>query len=320
MAVFARTRRATDPFNEKVRARIFGMSTSMSSGSEHDGENDFISPSPSSTLRLSHLVQNFLEDENSAAADSVGEREVRDNSDSEDESVSSDPTALIEDVIEPLVNNNADQFRNDLLSHVTKAVEVFSLFRKNKSVFNRNVMAYLREIGYNAGICKSKWNTSPGGGLTAGNYEFIDVIIQPQSTPSPSERCLRYFIDVDFAGEFEIARETENYSKMRNALPIILVGKAEELKRVVRVMCDEARRSMKRNGLSLPPWRKNRYMQAKWFGPYRRTVNQMPSPSSTAVHAMVLPKMTVKCRAVGFDTGIDGGGGRFFVTPATRTR
>ncbi|GAB4841475.1 hypothetical protein Ancab_022191 [Ancistrocladus abbreviatus] len=317
MAMFVRTKRATDPFNEKVRARIFERTTSFSSGSEHDGENDLVSPS--STLCLSHLVQNFLDGENGAAP-TGGEKDGQ-NSDSEDESVSSDSTAFLQDVINPMLKRN-DRFRDDLLNHVTKAVEMYSVFRTKKSACNRNVMAYLHEIGYNAGICKTKWDTSPGGGLTAGTYEFIDVITQPESSSSPSNRCVRYFIDIDFAGEFEIARETENYSKVRNALPRIFVGKSEGLKRVVRVMCDEAKRSMKRNGLSLPPWRKNRYMQTKWFGPHRRTVNHLPSSSSAVAQATVLSTISVKWREVGFDAAIDGGGGgnRIFVPPATMTR
>ncbi|GMH27945.1 hypothetical protein Nepgr_029788 [Nepenthes gracilis] len=303
MAVFARrTNRLMDPFNEKVRARIFGISNSVSSESEHDGVD-------SSSPCLSHLVQNFLEDESRAfempSAAAVDFQAL--NSDSEDESVRSDLPGFDDDVIGAAVWNNAEQFRDDLLAHVTKAVEMFCVFKSSKTIFNRNIMAYLRDIGYNAGICKTKWNSSPGGSLCAGNYEFVDVI--------KSEESVRYFIDADFAGQFEIARETENYSRLQKALPRVFVGRGENLKRIVKVMCDEARRSMKSNALSLPPWRKNRYMQAKWFGPYRRTVCHLPSSSPTKP---VIPKITVICRPVEFDTAVDGG--RLSAPPATRTR
>ncbi|KAJ8421411.1 hypothetical protein Cgig2_023586 [Carnegiea gigantea] len=289
-------RRVTDPFNEKIRARIFATSMasyiSSSSGSEHDAETDVVSPSSStspSSLCLSHLVQNFLEDD--SAGDSPAAREFDSDSDSAEFS-RSDLTPVIVGVINPIV---------------TRAVEIFSVLRKNKSIFNRNLMSYLREIGYNAGVCKTRWGSS--GGLTAGNYECIDVLA-PDS-PAPA----RYIIDTDFAGGFEIARETESYSMLRSSLPRIFIGKPDDLKRIIRSMCDEAKRSMKLNGLTLPPWRKNRYMQAKWLGPYRRITNYSPA---TAISSSVVSNFAVKCRSVGFD--LAGDGGRLLVQPATKTR
>lgn len=53
------------------------------------------------------------------------------------------------------------------------------------------------------------------------------------------------------------------------------MGTPEELKQLVRIMCHEMRRSMKHVGIHVPPWRRNSYMQAKWFGFYKRTSNEM---------------------------------------------
>ncbi|XP_021863508.1 uncharacterized protein [Spinacia oleracea] len=312
-------KRVTDPFNEKVRARIFSSissTTSSSSGSEHDAETDVVSSpsfSLSSASNLSHLVQNFLENNspsNTTTKSTYDPFHTQDSSDSDsDEFLRSDPTAIINDVINPIVWNNADPFRNQLLSHVIKASEIFSIFRtKSKSMFNRNLMAYLREIGYNAGLCKTKWDTSAGGTLTAGNYEFIDVI-RPNS-------LVRYVIDAEFAGEFEIARETENYRILRSSLPRAFVGQVEDLKKIIRTLCDEARRSMKINALTLPPWRRNRYMQIKWLGAYRRTTNYLPS--STADSSTAASNFPVKCRSVGFD--VSSNSGRFLFPPVARTR
>lgn len=316
MAVNVRrcNRRVTDPFNEKVRARIFSSSsstsssTTSSSGSEHEVVSS-LSSSTSTTPCLSHLVHSFLENDSPSNTTNTDDP-FRDSSDSEsDESLQSDPTAVIHNIVNPIVWNNADSFRNQLLSHVIKATDIFSIFRNaDKSIFNRNLMAYLREIGYNAGVCKTKWDSSAGGTLTAGNYEFIDVI----SPNSP----VRYVIDADFAGEFEIARETENYKVLRNSLPKVFVGKVEDLKKIIRLMCDEARRSMKINGLTLPPWRRNRYMQIKWLGSYRRTTNHFAA--ATAVSSTAASNLAVKCRSVGFD--IPCNGGRFLFPPVTRTR
>ncbi|GMH30966.1 hypothetical protein Nepgr_032809 [Nepenthes gracilis] len=294
----SRGKKVIEPFNEKVRARIFRMSSlSSGSGNGGDDENDVDSPSPC----LSNLVRNFLEDQNGVDEPPPSVAAHAKVSDSEEEFGNLSPTAMIEDVIDPV--KNADRFRNILLGHVVKAVEMFSTSKTSKTVFNGNIAAYLSENGYDAGICKTRWNSSSGGGLSAGNYEFIDVIVS---------ESVRYFVDTDFASQFEIARETENYGQLRNALPKVFVGKCEDLKRIVRVLCDEAKRSMKSNGLSLPPWRKNRYMQAKWFGPYRRTVIHLPSNPSAQ---LIIPKITVQCRSVGFDDG-----GRSSVPPATWTR
>lgn len=54
---------------------------------------------------------------------------------------------------------------------------------------------------------------------------------------------------------------------------MIFVGKVEDLKRVVRLMCTAIKGSMKRSDLHIPPWRRNAYMQAKWFSSYKRTTN-----------------------------------------------
>ncbi|KAG6585946.1 hypothetical protein SDJN03_18679, partial [Cucurbita argyrosperma subsp. sororia] len=43
------------------------------------------------------------------------------------------------------------------------------------------------------------------------------------------------------------------------------------------------------------PWRKNRYVQNKWFGPYRRTMNPIPEKSSATETA------AAAFRCVGFN-------------------
>ncbi|PIN14021.1 hypothetical protein CDL12_13368 [Handroanthus impetiginosus] len=173
-------------------------------------------------------------------------------------------------------------------------------------MFRRNVMAYLRSCGYNAAICKTKWQSS--GGLTAGNHEFFDVIRTENST--------RYFIDMDFASEFEIARPTDSYERLLQHLPRVFVGTSEDLKQILKVVSDAARRSLKSKDLHLPPWRKHRFMQNKWFGPYRRTENLFPvsfSSPSTAKQSY-----GVKCRAVGFNAAVNGGNLLFPATARTR--
>ncbi|KAF7119760.1 hypothetical protein RHSIM_Rhsim13G0051000 [Rhododendron simsii] len=304
MAGFARAKRVTDPLNDRVKALIVGQAgrepVYASSGSEHGGEE--YSPC------LSELIHGFLEDDAGGGGGGRGGESPDCESDSERDPSMCDQTDVIGDLVNVSITMNADSFRNSLSAHVSNAATAFkfSSVKPSRSVLRRAVMASLRELGYNAAICKTKWERS--GGLTAGNYEFIDVVVQPDPATSQSHR---YFIDLDFVAEFEIARPTDRYERLLEKLPGVFIGRGEELKEIVKVMSDAAKRSLKSRGLSLPPWRKNRFMQNKWFGPYRRTVNAIPANSPS-----VLTGFAVKCRSVGFDAV----NGRLFFPATTRTR
>lgn len=289
MASFGRRiKRVTDPLDDRVKARL------VSSGSEHSAAAVEEDDSPC----LSVLVHSFLEDDHDAS------EQTGHNSDSNRADSNFDVTDSLEIIIKSTSLNNTDSYRNLLLAHVLKATEMLSFFKTDKAIFRRKIMAYLRGVGHNAAICKTKWSSS--GGLTAGTYEFIDVV----QSASPTWKN-RYFIDLDFASEFEIARPTGEYSSLLQYLPGVFVGKNEELKTIVKVMSDSAKRSLKSKELSLPPWRKNRYMQNKWFGPYRRTTNQLPSETSGQLTPMTIHSVdVVKCRYVGFDVAVNG---RLFV-------
>ena len=108
-------------------------------------------------------------------------------------------------------------------------------------------------------------------------------------------------MDADFRAGLEVARATAEYAVVVAAVPArAVVAREEAVGRAVRVAADAARRSLRAHGLHVPPWRKSRYMLAKWLGPYKRS----PSSSSPASGAMPAPGTTgldvIKCRAVGF--------------------
>ena len=284
--VFVRRKRVTDPFDDEAKARLVGgdhrQLSYVSSGSEHSGDGD----SPC----LSELVHDFLED-NGNENDSVG-----DKFDSERVDSLSDCMDSVEDLLRLSATNNVDPYRNLLHAHVLEAVERFAFLReRNVSSFRRNVMTFLRKNGHDAAICKTKWESS--GGVTAGNHEFIDVV---QSGPSTWHQN-RYFVELDFAVRFEIARPTSHYMEILSNVPGIFVGTAKELKRTVRAMCEAAKRCLRSRGLSVPPWRRNRFMQNKWFGPYRRTTNPV---QGNPVPAVVTAVAGARCRMVGFDDAV----------------
>ncbi|KAL3850444.1 hypothetical protein ACJIZ3_012326 [Penstemon smallii] len=300
---FTRMKRVTDPLDDKAKARIVGRVTVeqdyASSGSEHSAQHDDDVTSPN----FSELFFGLGVDE---AGGSLAE-----NSDT-DLDLECDPSMyeardVNVDSIKMILQDQRDAFQNVLITKVLKAVKLFSFLKSNKQIMRRNVMAYLRDCGFNAAICKTKWESC--GGLTAGSYEFIDVVRTEYST--------RYFVDLDFKSEFEIARPTVSYERLLPYIPRVFVGKIEDLKQILKVVSDAAKRSLKSRGLLLPPWRKHRFMQNKWLGPYRRTTNLFLASFSSA-SPVNQGHGAVKCRAVGFDATVNGGGHLF--PAAARTR
>ncbi|GAA0167409.1 hypothetical protein LIER_22350 [Lithospermum erythrorhizon] len=298
---YSRKKRITDPFDDEAKARFFGLFEpgSVSSGSEHSShkfdEDNASSPS------LSNLMYGvLLDNETVMPADSKSS-----------EQLDYDSAGAIHELKLILAREkHSDKFKDVLRANVLKATDLFPCSEiNNNSSLRRNVMSYLRNLGYNAAICKTKWETC--GGLNAGNYEFIDVV----RSVSSGSISIRYFIDVDFVSEFQLARPTNSYEEILKALPKVFVDKDEELKQILRVVSDGGRWSLKSSGLIIPPWRKHRFMQQKYFGPFKRTINVFP-----AAFGYVPPcnkVVAVKCRALGFGDG--DGNGRLF-PEATRTR
>lgn len=137
------------------------------------------------------------------------------------------------------------------------------------------VMKQLRSFGYNAAVCKSRWEHA--GALPAGNYEYIDVICSNE----------RIIVDTNFRAQFEIARASEQYNVLLEMVPCTFVGKAERLHTILKTMSEGAKLSLKVMGMHLPPWRKHSYLQAKWFSSYKRTIKEI-QPSLT-------PSITYDC-------------------------
>ncbi|GAB4826516.1 hypothetical protein Ancab_033412 [Ancistrocladus abbreviatus] len=155
----------------------------------------------------------------------------------------------------------------------------------SRSDFKRRLVAYLRDNRYDSGLCKSRWEKT--GPRLAGDYDYIDVNLAGT----------RYIVELFLAGEFQIARPTTRYNSLLAMLPPIFVGKPEVLKQIVRLMTAAVKESLKSVHLHVPPWRRNGYMQAKWFASYKRTVN--PIPGNKAGDEEGSPP--AKKRSVGFE-------------------
>ncbi|KAL2510748.1 Protein of unknown function (DUF506) [Abeliophyllum distichum] len=226
-----------------------------------DGPEEF---EPSSVC-LAKMVQNFIEDNNekphrcSRNRCNCFNRNCTDSSDEELDSINCfgestySPSSDALDLVKSLVPCVCFYERN-LLADTAKIVEKNKI-SKRKDDFCDNLIA----LGYNASICKSRWEKSSS--FPSGEYEYVDVMIEGE----------RFIIDIDFRSEFEIARSTKAYKLILQTLPNIFVGKADRLEKIIGVVSDAAKQSLKKKGMPFPPWRKADYVKAKWLSPYTRT-------------------------------------------------
>ncbi|CAM8989609.1 unnamed protein product [Rhodiola kirilowii] len=240
-----------------------------SSGSEH---------SPDSSLTdLSDLVNSFLEEddfENGYKNDDQDEEGNRPESDDQ-----LGPDSETRDELRSLMCYDSDESRKMIINEVEMAMRFDGV-----NVDKRKLMTRLRERGFDVGICKSKWEKT--GRIPSGEFEYMDINMSNT----------RYIIELNLASQFEIARQTKGYTTLLNLFPNIYIGKVEELKRVVRIMCAAIKVSLKSADMPVAPWRRNGYMQVKWFGLYKRTTNAVSKKVRRSD-----AENEFKSRAVGFE-------------------
>lgn len=220
-------------------------------------DGDMVDPS---SLCLDRMVLSFIEEGNEKPPRSrcnCFNGNCDDSSDDEFDVRAGDAPAASGDAVEILKGlvPCASVAERNLLADASRILEK----NKNKDDCRRIVTDGLQSLGYDASICKSRWEKTPS--FPAGEYEYVDVIVAGE----------RLLVDVDFRSEFEIARSTKTYRAVLQSLPSIFVGKPDRLQQIVAVVSEAARQSMKKKGLSFPPWRKPEYMKAKWLSPYQRT-------------------------------------------------
>ncbi|KZV27664.1 hypothetical protein F511_42437 [Dorcoceras hygrometricum] len=132
----------------------------------------------------------------------------------------------------------------------------------------------LQDAGFNCAICKSKWRSTSD--LPSGEHTFLDVV----DTSNPKKE-VRVIIELNFRAEFEMARASDEYNRLIKSLPEIYVGKIERLLGLLKILCAGAKKFMKERKIHLGPWRKHRYMQAKWLRTCER-LTLSASPLSVA--------------------------------------
>ncbi|KAE9591734.1 hypothetical protein Lal_00038912 [Lupinus albus] len=145
----------------------------------------------------------------------------------------------------------------------------------------REVSRRLQNAGYDSAICKTKWRSSPN--IPAGEHNFLDVI----DNTSSKKGVVRVVIEMNFRSEFEMARGNEDYNLLVRRLPEVFVGNLERLSNLIKIMCMAAKKCMKERKMHMGPWRKHRYMQAKWLGPCDR--NTSTTPLSMGYSSQIMP-------------------------------
>ncbi|GLU07621.1 hypothetical protein SLE2022_245730 [Rubroshorea leprosula] len=231
-----------------------------------------------SSVCLAKMVQNFIEENNekpqTGAARCCFNRNCNDSSEDEldfgfgDSNLHSSCETV--EILKGLVPCPTVSERN-LLADTARIVEKNKICKRNDNFCRKIVTDGLSALGYDASICKSRWEKSPS--CPAGEYEYIDVLIEGE----------RVLIDIDFRSEFEIARSTKTYKSVLQTLPYIFVGKADRLQKIITIVCEAATQSLKKKGMHVPPWRKAYYVKAKWLTPHTRST---PTPTPTPTKSL----------------------------------
>ncbi|GAV80598.1 DUF506 domain-containing protein [Cephalotus follicularis] len=143
-----------------------------------------------------------------------------------------------------------------------------------RNCLQREISIRLQNDGYNCAICKSKWKSSPE--IPAGEHTYLEVV---DKSSSEKGKLTRVIIELNFRSEFEMVRPSEEYNGLISHLPEVFVGKAERLRALIKILCASAKKCMKEKNMHLGPWRRQEYMQAKWFGTcYTTTPTPTPEP------------------------------------------
>lgn len=165
--------------------------------------------------------------------------------------------------------------------------------RECRNCFMRQVSRCLQNAGFNSAICNTKWTSSHN--LPSGEHTFLDVI----HSTSKQKPDVRVIIELNFRSQFEMGKASEDYNNLVRKLPEVYVGKVERLRNIIKVMCMAAKRCLKENKMHMGPWRKHKYMQAKWLGPCKR--NTSTNSLSMEYSQAVSPKQKVKASMLTVD-------------------
>ncbi|KAK9681455.1 hypothetical protein RND81_10G003600 [Saponaria officinalis] len=235
---------------------------------------------PESGASLSSLVNSFIENGDAFDPlfddmDTTMDMDLNEDSDKEDCDYNEIKESLRGFLLE-CTNDNKKGVKHKILNDIEDALKRHQGahdFDSSTSTtpLKRNVMSHLRAKGFDAGLCKSRWEKT--GRFPAGTYEYIDVNVGKT----------RYIVELNMVGELDIVRPTTRYKALLDMIPtIMIVDKSQVLKQIIRLMSGAMKDSLKKADMLVAPWRRNGYIQARYFSPYKRTINPESSSLSSA--------------------------------------
>ncbi|KAE8716951.1 Concanavalin A-like lectin protein kinase family protein [Hibiscus syriacus] len=154
----------------------------------------------------------------------------------------------------------------------------------------REVASRLQNAGFNSAICMTKWRSYPDilhVSISFWNHRFLDVI------ENSRKEEVRVIKELNFRAELEIARASEDYSRLVQRLQEVFVGKVERLSNVIKILFSAAKKCMKENKMHTGPWRKQGYMQAKWLKSCERNTATQSLPVGCSGSQLTKPRASM---------------------------
>ncbi|KAJ1293213.1 hypothetical protein BS78_01G050900 [Paspalum vaginatum] len=262
----------------RLLVRVSASEKFAADGKDRDKEEKLQQPAAgdadaTGSVGLDRMVLSFMEDAATVERPPRGRCNCfngsnHDESDEEEfdflpsEHTSAPVTAGAGDALEALKGlvQSASVAERNLLADASRIADKCGKNCKSKAECRRAVADGLSALGYDAAVCKSRWEKTPS--YPAGEHEYIDAVVGKEE--------VRLIVEVDFRSQFELARSTKAYRAALQAVPPLFVGTPERLGQIVAVVAEAARQSLKKKGLHFPPWRKPEYMRAKWLSPHVR--------------------------------------------------
>ncbi|KAF2291265.1 hypothetical protein P3X46_028471 [Hevea brasiliensis] len=180
--------------------------------------------------------------------------------------ISSRPQSILQDILLEATDFEK-QVRERVLMYIRNMGE--------PNVLKKWVVMRLQMDGYKASLCKTSWVSTFGSSKVfqyVGDYEYIEVMMN-----NKSGKPTRIIVDMEFRSQFEVARPTQTYKELITTLPSIFVATEVTLNKIISLVCSAAKESLKEKGLHIPPWRKAKYMQLKWFSKNCKKVSVSPN-------------------------------------------
>ncbi|KAK9065216.1 hypothetical protein SSX86_016599 [Deinandra increscens subsp. villosa] len=226
---------------------------------------------------VADMIFEFLEEGDCSSESSFNSRDDCDNGDFEEDEDSGDSEENIsfwESQEEHLMENlyKTSSFESKIRRATKEIIKEMKLSAVGccdcgvavvdgcRRCFQREISDRLQQAGYNCGICKAKWNNLKE--IPAGEHTYIEVL----DTLNSKKGVIKVIIELNFRAEFEMAKGSQEYNRLVTRLPEIYVGKTERLQSLIKILCLASKKCMKDQKMHIAPWRKLKYMQAKWHG------------------------------------------------------